>query len=287
MRHGLRTVWIAVFGLATATTGIQAQTWRTTTSSRQFRGETDLTVHLQFAAGSLRLHRGDVSTLYHSRVRFDADRFTSTTAFAASGDSLRVGVTAEDLPEDLDLDTYPQLLELALSPAVPLILDLEFGMARADLDLGGLAVASVHVKTGGSESRIRFSEPNRSVCDRLEIAVGAAELTVEQLGNARCHRVEFAGGAGEMILDFTGAWSQDFDTSAEVTVDLGSLTLRLPSDVGVSVHMNRFLASFEEGGFEMQGNRYVSRNYDRAPVKLDLEMRAVLGDVNVEWVDRR
>jgi hypothetical protein len=287
MTLGLRAVWIAALGLAVVTTGMHAQTWRTSASSRQYRGETDLRVDLEFAAGTLQLRRGDAATLYHSRVRYDADRFASTTAFDTSADRLRVGVTSEDLPEDLDLDEYPQSLELALSPAVPLILDLEFGIAKADLDLGGLAVASAHVKTGGSESRIRFSELNRVVCDRLEIAVGAAELTAEQLGNARCRRVEFAGGAGEMILDFTGAWSQDFDTNAEVTMGLGSLTLRFPTDIGVSVHVSRFLASFEDGGFEKRGSRYVSPNYDRAPVKLDLEMHAVLGDVNVEWIDRR
>ena len=77
-----------------------------------------------------------------------------------------------------------------------------------------------------------------------------------------------------MTLDFTGTWPQDFDTSAEVTMGLGSLTLRFPTDLGVAVHMR-------------QGDRYVSRNYDQARVKLDLKMHAVLGDVNVEWIGQR
>lgn len=287
MTHRLRCAWLALFSLAAATTGLEAQTWRTSTSSRQFRGETDLKINLEFTAGALRLQRGDAATLYHSRARFDADRFTSTAAFDTAADRLRIAVTADDLPEDLDLDEHPQFLELALSPAVPLDLHLEYGLAIADLEFGGLTVVSAYVKTGGSESRIGFAEPNRGVCDRLEIAVGAAELTAERLGNARCRRVELAGGAGEMTLDFTGTWPQDFDTSAEVTMGLGSLTLRFPTDLGVAVHMSRFLASFEDGGFERQGDRYVSRNYDQARVKLDLKMHAVLGDVNVEWIGQR
>jgi hypothetical protein len=274
---------VAVVLAQTASVG-SAQTWQTTTGSRQVRGEKQLRVELEYAAGRLELMAGNPATLYRSHIRYDADLFESRTEYDAPAGRLHIGVTADDLPEDVDLDSYPQALQLALSPTVPLILDLEFGMAIADLDLGGLALSSAHVKTGGSESRIVFSAPNRVACDRLEIAVGAAELLVAQLGNARCRHIEFTGGVGGMVLDFTGSWSQNSHTSADVTVGLGSLTLRLPSDVGISIEMTKFLASFEEQGFEKSGSRLVSTNYDRAPAKLDIELHAVLGDVNVEWV---
>jgi hypothetical protein len=287
MTSARRAAEAAVLALCLAAAAGNAQAWRTVTASRQVRGEEGLRVDLQYAAGRIELLPGEAGTLFQSRIRYDADRYEARTEYDPAVGRLRIGVTTDDLPEDLELDGYPQSLRLVLSPAVPLALDLEYGMAIADLDLGGLAVSSAHVKTGGSQSRIVFSAPNRVACDRLEIAVGAAELQVEGLGNARCRHVEFTGGAGEMVLDFTGAWLQDYDTSANVTVGLGALTLRLPSDVGVSVQMTKFLAAFEDRGFEREGSRLVSANYDAAPIRLDLELHAVLGDVNVEWVTGR
>jgi hypothetical protein len=284
MNRVVQAAGVVAVVLAQTTSVGNAQTWQTATGSRQVRGEKQLRVELEYAAGRLELMAGNPATLYQSRIRYDADLFESRTEYDAPAGRLRIGVTADDLPEDVDLDSYPQSLQLALSPAVPLILDLEFGMAVADLDLGGLALSSAHVKTGGSQSRIVFTKPNRVACDRFEIAVGAAELLVAQLGNAHCRHVDFTGGAGEMVLDFTGSWLQDYDTRANVTVGLGSLTLRLPSDVGISIEMTRFLAAFEEQGFTKSGSRLVSANYDHAPVKLDLELHAILGDVNVEWV---
>jgi predicted membrane protein len=110
---------------------------------------------------------------------------------------------------------------------------------------------------------------------------------VEGLGNARCREISLAGGAGSIVLDFTGAWTDAFRSDAEVVVGLGSLTLRLPEDLGVEVRMTRFLASFAKEGFERRGSRYVSPNYDRARAHVQLHVKAALGDIDVEWVPTR
>jgi hypothetical protein len=281
----LRGIAVAAAGIALAlvSTPVAGQTWTTATSSRQVRGEADVQVHVRFAAGSFTLHKGATEQLYGSRMRYDADLFTARTSFDPERRRLDVGLTPRSTKGDVDEDS-PQELELALSPAVPMALDFEFGAAKAEIDLGGLSIRSAHIKTGASGSLVTFSEPNRLTCERLEIAVGAAEFLAEHLGNARCTVFEAVGGVGTVTFDFTGDWPQDFASTGEITVGLGELTLRFPEDLGVAINVHRLFAAFEQEGFVKQGSRYVSTQFDEARAHMELELNAVMGGVNVEWV---
>ena len=72
--------------------------------------------------------------------------------------------------------------------------------------------------------------------------------------------------------------------TALVEVGIGSLNLKLPRDVGVSVHLNRFLASFDAAGFEKRNNVYYSANFESARYRLVLDINASLGGIDVAWV---
>ena len=119
-------------------------------------------------------------------------------------------------------------------------------------------------------------------CDELSMEAGAAEFNAESIANANCARVVFHGGIGEVTLDFGGTWRRSM--TAEVAVGVGSLNLKLPRDVGVSVKLNRFLASFDGAGFEKRGNTYYSANFNRARYRLTLDVNAAFGGVEIAWV---
>ena len=277
-------VFVGTVALSAAAVAADAQTWKSGTASRQLRGEQHVEVQVEFAAGMFTLHPGSAEQLYRSRVRYDADHFASRQSFDSERSKLSFALTPLS-GDNIDFDAeQTQELDISLSPAVPLALDLAFGAAKADIELGGLSIESAHIKTGASGSVVRFSEPNRIACRRLELGVGAAEFLIEHLGNARCALIEAAGGVGTVALDFTGDWPADFTTQAEVTVGLGELVLRLPRDLGVTIEMNKFLASFEPQGFVREGSRYRSENFDEATAHLALEINAVMGGVSVEWV---
>jgi hypothetical protein len=265
-----------------------AQSWRTLTTSRQVRGEAHLEIEVEFASGTLRIGPGSRESLFRLDAKYDADHFESNTSFDPRESRLSVTIKPDEFDGDIDLDDdSPQYLDLALSPAVPVALDLKFGAARSTIELGGLAVLRAEVKTGASETSIGFGSPNHVRCEEMSIAVGAAELTVYGIGNSRCEHVKLAGGAGDITLDFTGAWLSGFQTDAEVTMGFGGLTLRIPENVGVELTMNRLFASFEDEGFEKRGSHWVSANYDDAQAILSLKVRAILGDVSVDWVESR
>ncbi len=274
-----------VLALAGAPDCARAQSWQTQSVSRSYRGENLLRVNVEFGAGTLRLSPGASRALYRAELHYDQEQFEPTAHFDGGTNSLHLGLARTDR-SDPEYDTESgQYLDLELSPSVPLDLHLKFGAATAELELGGLALERAEIQTGASSTLVSFAAPNRMACERIEFAVGAAQLTVMQLGNARCKVIEFAGGAGKMTLDFTGDWDSGLHPTAEIAVGLGTLTLRLPRDLGVTVDLDRLFAGFESAGFSKQGDEYRSLDYESARNRLHLNITAALGTINVEWVD--
>lgn len=275
-----------IAGLATVAAGpAGAQDWRSISASRQVRGETLLAVEIDFASGTVSLSPGRRETLYQADVEYDEEFFNARHEYDAERGRLHVGVTPDEIRGGIELDEdAPQFIDLRLTTAVPVDLDLEFGAARAELELGGLHLLRAAIKTGASRSRIAFDTPNPQPCERFEVIVGGAEFLMEGLGNARCERVSLTGGAGEMVADFTGAWPEGTHTYARIRLGVGSLTLRLPENVGVMVDVTRIFASFDDAGFERRGSRYVSPNYDRAAATLEIDIDTALSSIAVEWV---
>jgi hypothetical protein len=261
------------------------QTWRTVTSARQLHGERDLNVQVEYGAGMFRITPGAEGELYRLELRYDEERFTPVRAYDAAAGTLRLGVRGRDGMHASLVDTRrgeePPSMRLGLSPDIPLALDLQLGAVSSDVELGGLALRRVRYETGASETHLRFSRPNPLPCSELVMRAGAAEFEARQLANANCARVSFDGGVGRVMLDFTGTMRQNIE--ADLNVGFGSLDLRLPRDVGVAVHLSRFLASFDAAGFEQRGGVYYSANWETARQRLTLRVNASLGGVQVAW----
>ncbi len=272
-------------GLALASaSGAAAQELQTVTSSRQVRGERALTVHVTYAAGRFALAPGAAGELYRMEMRYDGDKFAPVRSYDAAAGDLRVGL------KSLGHDSYSghhegkdvPRLDLALTPDVPLTLDVDLGAAESNVELGGLALRDLRYSTGASKSVISFSRPNRAACDSLSFQAGAAEFDAVALGNANCRHLRFEGGVGAVTLDFGGAWRVDAD--ARFHVAIGTLKLRLPQDLGVAITLDRFLASFDQTGFTRRGDVYYSANYATARHHLSVEVESAFGGIQVEWV---
>lgn len=273
------TVLGALAGLALVLVPeVSAQDWRDVTSFRQRSGEDRLDVRVRYGAGELLIRRGEPGELYRVALRYDSEIFDPVTRYQPG--ELEVGVERRGRGFNIR-NTEAGELRLQLSPDVPVELDLDFGAVEADLDLGGLQVASLDVETGASETEIRFDEPNGTACDRLDITMGAASFVARGLGNASCERLKVEGGVGELTLDFDGAWSRDIDAS--ITMALGSVTLVVPKDIGVSVDKDAFLTDFDNHGFHKRGDTYYSDGWEGAERRLNIHMEGAFGSVNVRW----
>lgn len=273
----------AIALLASSPLPAAGQDWRTTTIMRQATNEQSLDVQLGYGAGELRIEPTEGRMLYQASVRYDARAFDPVADY--SNGRLRLGVENNrgGFGGD-DHDGDGARLTLRLGRGVPLDLDFEFGAATADIELGGLSVRALEVSTGASETRIRFSQPNPISMRTLEIDVGAAEFHASGLGNANVREVRLNGGVADMELEFGGDWQGD--TRLEADFGLGGLTVRVPRDVGVRLHKDTLLASFNGPRMSRRDDGdYYSDDWDDASRRLTVEINAAFGDITIDWID--
>lgn len=262
-----------------------AQSMHAYTASRQLHGETRLQANIDFAAGTIRLEPARESMLYQLRLEYDRDRFRPVSIYRADGHRVTLGLTAVG-DWELRVPSKKQLgqkASIALSPTVDLNLDATFGAVDAELELGGLRLTTLALKTGASRVVARFSERNRTPCQAASFAAGAAELRVYGLGNSRCREIELDGGMGSVTLDFTGEGMGD--TRLRLMMAAGELTLRLPTSVGVHITIDKSLVRFEPARFTRRGKEYFSEGYEESERRLDIELTTSFAGLNVEWIE--
>jgi hypothetical protein len=264
---------------------VQAQALRPFGTFRQWHGETRLTARLEYAAGTLRVGPGSRDDLYRMDLSYDDARYVPISDFDNPSGSVVLGLkpVGQGGVRVVSREQPRQTATVGFSPAVDVALALALGAVEADVELGGLRVSNLVVKTGASRTVVRFSQANGVRCGLAAVSAGAADVALLGLGNSRCDEIEFEGGVGKVLLDFSGSWSSS--SQVEITMAVGELTLRLPRKVGVRLRMDRFLSSFEPVGLVRRGNDFQSRNYDPNQRRLDLDLTTAMGGVRVEWVD--
>jgi hypothetical protein len=276
--RGLLTALALMIAAATTTAEVHAQDWRTLTYSRAAANEDALRVDVEYGAGQLKLGPAPAGMLYRTSFRYDADAFQPRLTFSDS--RLRIGIEGRNVR---GRNLRESLLDLRLSPDVPIDLRVAFGAADAAIDLGGIRIRSGRIQTGASRTTLNVTSLNQETCDRFEVEVGAAKFEANGLGNLNMQRLTVRGGVGEVMLDFTGDWQRDLHATVEM--GLGSLTLRVPRGLGVRVEKGGLLASFDSQGLVKRGDVYFSEDWDRAEHKLTLDIDAALGSIRVQWMD--
>lgn len=306
----LAVALLAAVPLAAAAPGgealaaLGAQEWKEFRAARQLPGFERLELEVVYGAGQLAVAPAEGPYLYDVRMRFDASRFVPVRSWSAEEGraKLRVALTSargeaaariadirlDDFDLDFDLDDLRKLgdsagrLDLRLSPDVPTHLAVHVGAAESSLELGGLPITGLELNTGASETRLSFDEPNPVRMERMSLRVGAAEFRAEKLGNAGFDRFSFEGGVGDVLLDFTGQW--EGTARASIKVGVGALKLRIPRELGVRIRKKSFLTSFDAAGFTRVGDAFQSANWEAADARLELDLEAAFGSIDVEVV---
>ncbi len=280
-RHGpcARLLWAAVGGLACAATGLSAQDWSTMTAARQLGDEREVRVHVDYGAGVLAVRRGAPGTLYRMELRYDRDSAEPRTRY--ENGRLEIGMDRVGGGIRMGSRNGSGRLDLELSPEVPLLLDLEFGAARADLDLGGLAIRELRVETGASDTRIELSEPNPEQLELASFEAGAAHLVAIGLGNLNAERIRLEAKAGKATLDFGGEWRRD--AHVDLGLDLGAVELRVPRGLGVRLVVDALLTSVDAQEMYRRGDSYSSADWESAETRVTIEIDAHIGAIDVVW----
>jgi hypothetical protein len=279
----MKRIFLVAALVVSAAPPTSAQTWRTFDAARQIRDSQPLAVHLRYAAGRVRVLPSTDDRLFGVHMRFDAQSVEPIYQYNAVSHTLEVGVD-HTISRRKFRDGDGSDLQLHLTRSVPMRLQLDVGAAEGDIDLTGLQLDELSVQTGAAATRVRFDSPNSRRMRAVTLQAGAAEVRVTGLANANTQRVDLNLGVGNADLDFGGEWKGDLDMS--INTALGKVTLRVPSDVGVSIESSSFLHS--TGGADMvkRDGRSVSANWDTAKYKLRVVSSGAFGRLEVARVAR-
>jgi hypothetical protein len=256
-----------------------------TAERRVSPGQPPLRATLEFGAGRVVVRAGDGPDLYKMRVRYDADRFAPIQEYDHRTGILHLGLRSIGRGgiRVTSRDQLDQVARFEFAPDVPLILAASLGASEAVLDLGGLTLVELGIRTGATRGTVDFSSPTLGSCSEAVFTVGATELVALNLANASCALVRVEGGIGRAVLDFGGTWRGD--SRVVTNLAMGTLTLRIPRGTGVQLRGQRFLTKLNIDGLDRDDDGWSTPDFLRAERKLSIELETTLAGIDVEWVD--
>ncbi len=126
-----------------------------------------------------------------------------------------------------------------LAESTPYVLDLDYGLGNANIDLSGLSIEKLKINTGSADVNISYNDEvgNKITMDTFSVKVDMGSLNARNLNLAKSKVVLAEVGFGNMFLDFSNK-----PTIANIvigSVGAGNLVIQLPSeDVPVLVTIN-------------------------------------------------
>ena len=256
--------------------------WRSLDVSRQLRDSVPQRIKVQYGAGRVDVRSTNDPLLYAMHLRYDELRASPVHRHDPEQRTTVLGLESRGnaFPASSSRHEDSGELRLELPRTIPLDLDMEFGGAQATLELGGLALQSARLEFGAAEGTLAFTTSNRMHMRELEISIGAADFTARGLANANADLIRVRGGVGSVDLDFGGTWTRDLEVSTRLAI--GSLTLRVPDDVGLRVEVRRVAAGFDHAGLVKRDDGWYSSNWDTAPHKLHVRAETVFGQIELK-----
>jgi hypothetical protein len=240
-------------------------------------GAESATVKIMFAAGELEVEAGDPDQLFSGHFRYNVEQWEPEVTHEDGVLTIEQGGTEEDwgIPTGNTRNEW----DLKFSPAIPLEMDFEFDAGKGKLDFTGLQLTELNLGMGAGDFDVLFDEPNEVRMSDFSLDTGAAKLDVTGIGNAGPEQMTVNGGVGDLTLDFTGRWPNS--ANVHVTAGVGSVTLRLPDDVGVRVEAEGGLTNVEPGDLRRQGDAYVNDAFGETEIELHIHITTGIGNLRL------
>jgi len=258
------------------------------TKKIELKGEKHLTVKMDIGAGIIDLGRNHTGDILNAEVEYDPEEIRVDIDYHRIKDEGKLYLKSRSRDKGLDLDEEDNYWFLEFSDKIPISFEIDVGACEADFDFTGLRIDNLDMDLGASSVEVEFRKSNLERIPKIDIDVGASELTITGLGNANFDKLCFDGGVGDFTLDFSG----EFEHRAYVDIDigLGSLTILVPKDAGVQIKSeSSFLSSvdIDEDDFdEIEDDLYESDNFGESEKELIFDIEVGLGSVEIKYIDR-
>jgi len=172
--------------------------------------------------------------------------------------------------------------DVALTPKIPLNLELHCGAGRSHFDLSTLQVTGLNIATGAGE--ITTLLPGGTYSARISGGVGQSNITVPAGANID---LNISSGAGEVNLDVR----EGVTLNARISGGVGQTNVNVSPDAAVrleartgigSIHAGRLTRISTSGGdFWDKGGVWQSENFDSAERKIVIRFDGGVGELNV------
>jgi hypothetical protein len=178
---------------------------------------------------------------------------------------------------------YNNKLQLSFNNSIPLKLKVTAGVGEAHLSLSDMQISRIDFESGVGEAKISSYEPNVVPCEYIKLKNGVGRLEAIGLGNLNFRELEFEGGVGGASLDFTGEWKQS--ANIRIKIGVGGVNIQMPREIGVKVEAEKnFLSGLHLEGFNKQDSYYYSENYNRAAIRVSIDVSTGIGGLRITWL---
>jgi len=122
-----------------------------------------------------------------------------------------------------------QVWKIYLAENTPYDLDLKYGIGDAFIDLSGLSINDLKIKTGSANVNVGFisDSPNRIDMDSFRVKVDLGSVNFRKMYLSRAKNVYADIGFGNLILDYSSAPKVKSEINA--SVGAGDLIVLIPS----------------------------------------------------------
>ena len=123
-----------------------------------------------------------------------------------------------------------KLWKMYLTNSKPYLLELNYGVGNANIDLSGLAVKRLKISTGSADVNVGYNSAleNQVDMDTFFVKVDLGSVNVKNLSLSRTHCVMADVGFGNMTLDFSNR--PVVSNRIKGSVGAGNLTIILPKE---------------------------------------------------------
>ncbi len=190
----------------------------------------------------------DILNIYSNQ---DLEEYTHTFSNEVSGTTCAVNLSLEQetqrgVSQKISYRVFgseenptDKFWKVYLSESTSYSLDLDYGLGNANIDLSGLAVSKLKVKTGSADVNISYASglENKTDMDTFFVKVDMGSLHARELNLARSKVVVADIGFGNMFLDFGN--KPAISNHIIGSVGAGNLVIQLPAeDVPVLITIN-------------------------------------------------
>jgi hypothetical protein len=168
--------------------------------------------------------------------------------------------------------------ELALGTGTPFHLAIDTGASDASLDLGGVSLTGIEVRSGAGRIDLSIATPNPVDADEVSFKVGAGALNAKGLGNLAADQIRVEAGAAALDLDLRGELRRPL--SGRIATGLAGVSITLPDDRPVRVTSDARLGGIDLGDGFLTRDGAITTPVDGDPV-VSLHAVVALGNLRL------